>query len=89
MGKLAGHMKQDASGLVVPIYDGWSWPVFFVGPVWHLVKGIWGIGLLYAAVCIFSGGLGWIVGLFIMPKISNKQYREHLAEKGYRLVEPT
>lgn len=89
MGRPIGQMRQEASNLVVTVYDGWSWPVFFFGPIWHLVKGIWGIGLLYAAVCIFTGGIGWVVALFIMPKISNKQYREHLAEKGYRIVETT
>jgi hypothetical protein len=89
MSRVVGTMQQEASGLTVTVYEGWSWPVFFVGPIWHLVKGLWGIGLLWLVIAVATVGAGWILGLAIMPAIANKQYREHLGANGYRMVTPT
>lgn len=86
MGRLIGQLRQEASGLEVSAYAGWSWPVFFFGPLWYLVKGLWGIGLLYLVISAVTFGIGWLLGLLIMPAIANKQYLEHLGSRGYRLT---
>lgn len=78
-----GFMVQSASGLEEMTYDGWSWPCFFFGPIWYLVKGMWGIGLLWLALAIVSASALWFLGIFVMPAIANRQYREHLGSRGY------
>lgn len=87
MGTYAGRMVQKTTGLEVQVYNGWSWPCFFFGPIWHLVKGLWGIGLLWVAAAIVTTGAGWLIGIFIMPFICNRQYREHLGTVGYEWKE--
>ena len=88
MSSYVGVMQQDASGLRVDVYEGWSWPCFFFGPFWYLVKGMWGIGLLWLALAVVSVSGLWFVGMIIMPFLANRQYREHLGSRGYRNAVP-
>lgn len=81
MGRYVGEMTQASTGLSQPVYEGFSWPVFFFGPFWYMVKGMWGYGLLYMAICFT--GVGWVLGLFIAPFLGNRQYLEHLGSRGY------
>jgi hypothetical protein len=49
------------SGTSEAVKQGWSWPAFFFGFIWALVKRMWGLG-----VGVLIGGLvfGFIVGAF-------------------------
>lgn len=46
MGTRVGMMKNEASRLTDDVQEGWSWPCFFFGAFWYLVKGMWGVGLV-------------------------------------------
>lgn len=83
MGTRLGEMRQAASGLTEDVYDGWSWPCFFFGAFWYLAKGMWGIGLAWAVLAVLSGTILHWVGIFIMPALANRHYREHLGSRGY------
>lgn len=86
MGQLAGTMSNAASGSTVEVYTGWSWPCFFFGALWYLVKGVWGIGLLWIVLSIFSGSLLHWVGILFMPSQANRHYRDKLAADGYEFT---
>ena len=81
MSQLMGEMEHPGTGLRAHIYSGWSWPAFFFGPIWYLVKGMWGLGLLYLVLCFT--GIGWLVGLIVAPMVANRHLTEHLGGKGY------
>ena len=81
-------MTQDASGLTQVVFEGFSWPCFFFGAFWYLVKGMWGIGLLWLVLSFATGSVLHWIGIFVMPFLANKQYREHLGSRGYR-IEPS
>jgi multisubunit Na+/H+ antiporter MnhG subunit len=83
MGTRIGVMRQDASGLQETVYKGFNWPCLFFGCFWYFVKGMWGKGILAFLFAILTASLSW---LFIMPFLANKQYREHLGSRGYRLI---
>lgn len=87
MGTYAGRMAQKATGLEMQVYNGFSWPCFFFGPLWYLVKGLWGVGLLWIVAAIVTTGAGWLLGILVMPFIANRQYREHLGTSGYEWLD--
>lgn len=80
-----GAMTQAASGLTVEVYEGWSWPCFFFGAFWYLVKGMWGIAIVWIALALVSASVAWWLGILFLPAIANRQYREHLGARGYTL----
>lgn len=83
-----GAMVQAGSGLRTDVYDGFSWPCFFFGSLWYLVKGMWGIGLAWFVLSCFTfSALHW-VGVLVMPFFANRHYREHLASHGYANAPP-
>jgi hypothetical protein len=50
---------------------------------------MWGLGLVWLLFSVLTAGIGHILGVLIMPAISNRQYREHLATRGYRNIQFT
>lgn len=86
MGSVIGRMTQKSSGLENDVYVGFSWPCFFFGSLWYLVKGMWGIGLLWIVLSIFSASIFHWIGILIMPFVANRQYREHLGARGYEMM---
>lgn len=49
----------NPQGTYEAVKQGWSWPAFFFGSIWAMVKKMWGIGV-GVLVCIFV--LGFVVG---------------------------
>lgn len=78
-------MVQEGSGLAVPVYEGFSWPCFWFGPFWYAAKGLWGMVVISFVLSVVSMGFAWFL---VFPFLANRQHREHLARRGYRL-EPT
>jgi len=76
-------MHQEGSGLTADVYKGFSWPAFFFGALWYAAKGMWGMAILSLVVSMFTVGIAW---LFVFPFMANRQYREHLATRGYRMA---
>jgi hypothetical protein len=83
MSRYVGRVTQTESGLTASVYRGFSWPCLFFGAFWYLVKGMYGLGLLAFVLALPTFGLSWL----IMPFLANRQYREHLATRGYRRPE--
>jgi hypothetical protein len=36
---------EPPTGECEAVKQGWSWPAFFFGPIWALVKTLWGLGV--------------------------------------------
>jgi len=75
VGKLYHPINQHS----VDIFEGFSWPCFFLGCFWYLYKGmvIWAI--IAFAVAFVTGGLAWLV----FPFFGNKQHIDYLHKNGY------
>jgi hypothetical protein len=83
MGRFAGVMQNPASGNQVEVYDGFSWPCFFLGPLWYAVKGMIGMFFVSVLLAFCTFGLAW----FVLPFFANRQYRDRLAGNGYRFAQ--
>lgn len=81
------------------VKQGWSWPGFFFGPIWAMVKQMWGLGVgLLVAVIVLAmfpvdtaiGGLVTLIsfGIYVACGINGNRWREkHLSSRGYEHVD--
>lgn len=86
---------QHPTGKQKAVKQGWSWPGFFFGPIWALVKKMWGIGAgLLVAIIILSifpaeselGALASLIMLvlYIVCGVNGNKWREsNLVSRGY------
>jgi hypothetical protein len=44
---------------------------------------MWGIGLAWAVLAVLSGSVLHWIGIFFMPMLANRHYREQLGSRGY------
>lgn len=77
------------------VKQGWSWPGFFFGPIWTLVKKMWGLGagLLVAVIVLamfpVESAIGLLatlisLGIYVACGINGNRWREkHLSSRGY------
>ncbi len=84
MGTRAAVLVQEATGLEVQAYRGWSWPCFFFGSLWYMAKGMWGLGLLWFVLSAATASVLHWIGIFYFAAVANRQYLEHLGARGYR-----
>jgi hypothetical protein len=64
-------------------WEGFSWPAFFFGPIWLLIKGLWGHALAYVLVVIATAGFGAFVLWFVYGFMGNGLHKSLLLKKGY------
>lgn len=81
------------------VKQGWSWPGFFFGPIWALVKKLWGLGAgLLVTVIVLSvfpsdSGLGMLatlvtLAIYIICGVNGNKWREgNLVSRGYDHVD--
>lgn len=86
---------QHPTGKQEAVKQGWSWPGFFFGPIWALVKKLWGLGavllvivLLLSAVPVETevGMLTTLIMLviYIVCGVNGNSWREkNLRSRGY------
>lgn len=86
MGQRVGEMVQPSTGLRVEIYQGWSWPCFFFGPFWYAAKRMWGMALVWLALAIATASVVHWLAILVVPWFANRQYVEHLGEKGWTVA---
>jgi hypothetical protein len=64
-------------------WNGFSWPAFFFGVIWLLIKGLWAHFLINLILLIISAGflapIIWIAYGFI----GNGSHKSALLRKGY------
>jgi len=92
------------SGGYVAVKQGWSWPAFFFGLVWVLVKKLWGLGFALVTGLFLLGifmtamknddaihiilNIVVILIAFALGKYGNTLWEEKLSQEGYEFVEP-
>lgn len=86
---------QHPDGTRQAVKQGWSWPGFFFGPIWALVKKLWGIGsgLLVLAFVLSivppETDLGLIaailmLAIYIVCGVNGNNWREkNLVSRGF------
>lgn len=52
----------NPQGSYEAVKQGWSWPAFFFGPIWALVKKMWALGFGVLGVFFVLGFIGGAVG---------------------------
>lgn len=83
MSRIGEILYNPMNGLPEETWDGFSWPAFFFGVIWLLVKGLWGhfvISLVLLVVSVgFLAPVIWIVYGFV----GNEAHKNSLLKKGY------
>ncbi len=64
-------------------WNGFSWPAFFFGVIWLLVKGLYGHFLINLVILIVTGGFAAPIVWIAYGFIGNDAHKKHLLEKGY------
>ncbi|MFO7818273.1 MAG: DUF2628 domain-containing protein [Pseudomonadota bacterium] len=92
-------LYQHPAGNRQAVKQGWFWPGFFFGPIWALVKKMWGLGAgLMVAVIVLAmfpvdtgiGALAALIslGIYVACGINGNRWREkHLSNRGYDHVD--
>lgn len=75
-------MLHPRTGTTVIAYEGFSWPAFFFGGFWYLVKGMWLRGLILFVLSLFTLWIAAIISAFQ----ANEHYRSRLARDGYEFI---
>ena len=83
MSTKAGQLFHPTNKQPTDIYNGFSWPCFFFGPLWFAVKGLW----LWAVVSFLLGGVTLGLSWIIFPFFANGMHRKHLLSAGYLTAE--
>lgn len=61
---------QHPDGRIEAVKQGWSWPAFFFGIIWAIVKKLWGLtGILFAIAVVLT-----IVSIAVDPVSINGGY---------------
>lgn len=79
MSKFSGYLYHPINHHPESVYTGFSWPCFFVSPLWYAAKGVWTWALISLALNLFTYGIG---GIFLAC-YANEQHRQFLLGKGY------
>lgn len=64
-------------------WNGFSWPAFFFGVFWLLIKGLWAHFLISVILMIVTGGFAAPIIWIAYGFIGNGAHRSALVKKGY------
>lgn len=86
MSKFAGVAYHPVNGSKEEIYEGFSWPCFFLGFIWYIYKGMWRWGVIHFLVALVLCFSLWFLLLLYWPLFAffaNDQYAKSLIANGY------
>lgn len=70
------------------VWEGFSWPAFFLSGFWFLFKEMWIPGIIIIVLSAISGGIVWLFGMLIIPFLANGLHESHLQKEGYKTSPP-
>ena len=76
-------LHHPVNGSQEQTWQGFSWPAFFFGVIWLLVKGMYGSFLISLVVILVTGGLAAPVIWIVYGFIGNDEHKKSLFKKGY------
>jgi len=76
-------LRHPVNGSLEQTWDGFSWPGFFFGVIWLLVKGLWGHFVINLVILICTAGFAAPVVWIVYGFIGNGAHKASLIKKGY------
>jgi hypothetical protein len=76
-------LYHPVNGSTEQTWSGFSWPAFFFGVIWLLVKGLWGHFLINLIIVIGTGGFAAPVIWIVYGVIGNDAHKSSLIKRGY------
>ena len=76
-------LRHPVNGTKEQTWDGFSWPGFFFGVIWLLVKGLYGHFLINLVLVIATAGFAAPVVWLVYGFIGNGAHKSSLLKKGY------
>ena len=76
-------LRHPVNGSTEQTWDGFSWPGFFFGVIWLLVKGLYGHFLINLVIVIITGGFAAPIVWIVYGFIGNGAHKSSLLKKGY------
>ena len=76
-------LRHPVNGTKEQTWDGFSWPGFFFGVIWLLIKGLYGHFLINLVILIITAGFAAPVVWIVYGFIGNEAHKSSLLKKGY------
>ena len=76
-------LRHPVNGSTEQAWNGFSWPGFFFGVIWLLVKGLYGHFLINLILVIITGGFAAPIVWIVYGFIGNGAHKSSLLKKGY------
>lgn len=76
-------LRHPVNGSSEQTWEGFSWPGFFFGVIWLLLKGLYGHFLINLILLIVTAGFAAPVVWIVYGFIGNGAHRSSLIKKGY------
>ena len=83
MSKPGVFLRQPINGTSEETWEGFSWPAFFFGVIWLLVKGLYGHFLISLVILIITAGIAAPIIWIVYGFIGNEVHKKSLLKKGY------
>ena len=76
-------LRHPVNGTKEQTWDGFSWPGFFFGVIWLLIKGLYGHFLINLVILIVTAGFAAPIVWIVYGFIGNGAHKSSLLKKGY------
>lgn len=76
-------LRHSVNGTKEQTWDGFSWPGFFFGVIWLLIKGLYGHFLINLVILIVTAGFAAPIVWIVYGFIGNGAHKSSLLKKGY------
>lgn len=76
-------LRHPVNGSIEPTWTGFSWPGFFFGGIWLLVKGLFGPFVVSIVLVIVTAGFAAPFVWLACGIMGNDEHRKSLVKKGY------
>ncbi len=76
-------LRHPVNGSPEETWDGFSWPAFFLGVFWLLIKGIYGHFVVTLLLVLISYGWAAPIIWIVYGAIGNGVHKSSLLKKGY------
>jgi len=76
-------LRHPVNGTKEQTWDGFSWPGFFFGVIWLLIKGLYGHFLINLVLLIVTAGFAAPIVWIVYGFIGNGAHKSSLLKKGY------
>lgn len=76
-------LRHPVNGTKEQTWNGFSWPGFFFGVIWLLIKGLYGHFVISLVILIISGGFAAPIVWIVYGFIGNGAHKSSLLKKGY------